>query len=505
MEARKASIMPLLKNLYDAVKIIKLESLGKSTKTEVGEPDFNTETHVVAVDFVKSQMQLMVYQHGDYKSKLFDDGSSPETKYTGTDITKRNSPVYDYITTTLARSRVATDMCVGINPEYTTEQIEDVELGFFVFGMRERKAKQTPNLFKKFHGFVTCRVNRNRDTFKIDLICAKLRGLGTQLMKTIIGYATLYNHQIIELDAATDLLACFYYPRFNFELKPEDPNLCEERRRLRGDKGARVLVRKLEDKMYPMVLELETFNTKLRRSAITARKAAIEATAAAEAEATAAAEAEAEAAVEAAVEAEARKAAVKAEAAAVKAVEAEETAVEAEAAAAIEVINEYRVEAATVEEVINEYKVEEAARKAAAEATAEAAEAEAEIPEGVLLGYAIEDFEEQSGIIKFRDAIKAIKARKDETPIEQAAKQAAEEANLSKELTASFLAAAAEAAALAEALAAAAAGGPAANGSGRTRKRKRSSKKNKKGGKNKTKRLKRKVGRNTRKKRNNVH
>ena len=127
MEARKASIMPLLKNLYDAVKIIKLESLGKSTKTEVGEPDFNTETHVVAVDFVKSQMQLMVYQHGDYKRKLFDDGSSPETKYTGTDITKRNSPVYDYITTTLARSRVATDMCVGINPEYTTEQIEDVE------------------------------------------------------------------------------------------------------------------------------------------------------------------------------------------------------------------------------------------------------------------------------------------------------------------------------------------------------------------------------------------
>ena len=31
-------------------------------------------------------------------------------------------------------------MCAGINPEYTKEQIEDVELGFFVFGMAEREA-----------------------------------------------------------------------------------------------------------------------------------------------------------------------------------------------------------------------------------------------------------------------------------------------------------------------------------------------------------------------------
>ena len=482
MEARKASIMPLLKNLYDAVKIIKKEETPGLTETSY-------EIHVVAVDFVKSQMQLMVYQHGDYERELFDDGSSPETKYTRTDITRRKSIVYDYITTKLASSPDATDMCAGINPEYTTEQIEDVELGFFVFGMAERKAKQTEKLFKEFHGFVTCRVNRNRDTLKIDLICASLKGLGTQLMKTIFGYATLNNYQRIKLYAATDLLACFYYPRFEFKLlKPEDkfdPNLCKQRTVLRSDTGTRVLVRKLEDKMYPMVLELKTYNSKLR----SARKA------------------------EEAEEEEAGGGASPA---------AEEAGGEAPPAA------ETTEEKAENVMAYYQNKVDvarEAARKAAeAEATAEATtEAAAKIPEGVLLGYAIKDFEEQSKIIKFRKAIEAIKARKDGTPIEQAAEQAAVEANLSEELTASFLAAAAAAeaapaeaaaaaeaaaeaaAAAAEAAAAAAEKGP-KRGNGRTRKRKRSLKKNKKSRKNKTKTLKRKVGRNTSKKRkNNVH
>jgi hypothetical protein len=86
-------------------------------------------------------------------------------------------------------------------------------------------------------------------------------------------------------------------------------------------------------------------------------------------------------------------------------------------------------------------------------------------------------------------------------------------AEAAAEEAAAAAAAAAEAAAEAAAAAAEAAGGGPApaekgpkRGNGRTRKRKRSLKKKKKGGKNKTKRLKRKVGRNTRKKRkNNVH
>ena len=186
---RPESIQNVLEELYGAVK----------AKT-------GAETHVVAVDLVRSQKKLMVYQHGDYERKLFDDESTPESKYHYTDITKKNSKVHDYITSKLAGSSYATDMCAGINPEYTKEQIEDVELGFFVFGMAEREAStreykpfgevfqynsklqglaKKSNMFKQFHGFVTCRVKRLEQTIKIDLICASLKGLGTQLMKTL--------------------------------------------------------------------------------------------------------------------------------------------------------------------------------------------------------------------------------------------------------------------------------------------------------------------------------
>jgi hypothetical protein len=370
----------ILGKLHDAVK----------AKTK-------TETHVVAVDFVKSLNKLHVYKYGD----------STKPKFTRTDITKRNSRVYEYITSTLADSSIAKDMCVGINPEYAEGSIQEVELGIFVFGMRERKKKQTLNLFKEFHGFMTCSVNG--DTLKIDLICAKLRGLGTLLMKTIFGYATHYNYQRIELEAATDLLACFYYPRFKFKLlKPEDEanktKICKERRRLRSDSELFALVRKLKDKMYPMVLKLETYTTKLR--------------------------------------------------------------------------SKEPAEAAVAEEEV----------EAVAEEEVEVA-AEEEEKEVLYLNY----LDEGNRLLRIKKLAKG-KSDEDLDKLEAAAAAAA-----------AAEAAEAAAAALAEALAAAAAGGPAANGSGRTRKRKRSLKKNKKGGKNKTKRLKRKVGRNTRKKRNNVH
>ena len=57
---RPESIQNVLEELYGAVK----------AKT-------GAETHVVAVDLVRSQKKLMVYQHGDYERKLFDDESTP--------------------------------------------------------------------------------------------------------------------------------------------------------------------------------------------------------------------------------------------------------------------------------------------------------------------------------------------------------------------------------------------------------------------------------------------
>ena len=449
----------LLQKLHDTVREMRV-------KETPGLPKTSYETNVVFVDFIRNQSKLNVYEYAEvHRNPLATLNSAPfKSKFYTTDIAEHDSRVYDFVTSKLADSETAKNMCAGINPEYTKEALEDVELGIFVFGMKEREKKLTEKPFSKFHGFMTCGVNTKTKTLKIDLICARLRGLGTQLMKTIFGYATLYNYQRIKLDAATDLLACFYYPRFNFQLTEDSyKEICEQRPRLRSDKGPHVLVRKLEDKMYPMALELKTYNTKLR-STITAREAARKAR---EAEAAEAAVEEAEVAAEAPAEAAA-------EAPAEAAAEAPAEAAEAEA------------EAEKVENVMAYYQdvVDEAIIEA---------EAEAEATEGVFLKDVIEDFENQSEIIKFKAAIKNGKIGKQEAEVlleSFLAAAAAPEGAGGGPLPASPLPAAA----------------PAHVGSGRTRKRKRSLKKNKKSRKNKTKTLKRKVGRNTSKKRkNNVH
>ncbi len=71
-------------------------------------------------------------------------------------------------------------------------------------------------LIPKLVGFIACNVNE--EDVMIDLVCAKLRGLGTALIKYIIRYAQNYNKLNIKLDAATIELACKFYPRFGFLL-----------------------------------------------------------------------------------------------------------------------------------------------------------------------------------------------------------------------------------------------------------------------------------------------
>ena len=75
-------------------------------------------------------------------------------------------------------------------------------------------------LIPKLVGFIACNVFE-KDVM-IDLVCAKLRGLGTALIKYIIRYAERYNKLIIKLDAATIELACKFYPKFEFLLSEAD-------------------------------------------------------------------------------------------------------------------------------------------------------------------------------------------------------------------------------------------------------------------------------------------
>ena len=75
-------------------------------------------------------------------------------------------------------------------------------------------------LIPKLVGFIACNVNE--EDVMIDLVCAKLRGLGTALIKYIIRYAQNYNKLNIKLDAATIELACKFYPRFGFLLSEAD-------------------------------------------------------------------------------------------------------------------------------------------------------------------------------------------------------------------------------------------------------------------------------------------
>ena len=75
-------------------------------------------------------------------------------------------------------------------------------------------------LIPKLLGFIACNVFE-KDVM-IDLVCAKLKGLGTALISYIIRYAKNYNKLIIKLDAATIELACKFYPKFGFLLSEAD-------------------------------------------------------------------------------------------------------------------------------------------------------------------------------------------------------------------------------------------------------------------------------------------